>query len=157
MAPRSVHLDQFAFQVPLTFTRDAAWPARIWEALARASGVKGELQEQFFGATPKTPKKLDGTFMVGANVLATRAAQAWNPQVVSLSFAAFDDSGKLVAWSRDHDDAASDGGWFGGFAVVDGNATSRGITLRAPFLRKLLLEGKKRRKAAAKASARPQR
>jgi hypothetical protein len=144
MARPAVTPDSFAFRTSLTFRKDAKWPGRIWEALAAAAKVKGPVQEAFFGDGPRSPKTLDGTWDIGANVLATKKAQGWNPQLVRLSFAAFDPrTGKVVGWSGDLEGKALQA-WCGGYRVVDGRPDqSAPVRLPDAFLKKLQAAGKK--------------
>lgn len=126
-------LEDFAFRATLDFRKDASWPSRIWEALAKEAGVRKAVRECYAGDAKREPKVLDGTFVIGANVLATKAPRSWNAQVVSLSFAAFDPkTHAAIGWGGP--------AWFGGK-----NAEGQNVLVSVKFLRALLAEGKKLR------------
>ncbi|MFZ5442460.1 MAG: hypothetical protein ACOZQL_20795 [Myxococcota bacterium] len=142
---------QFAFRATVTFRSARDWPSAIWKALAAANGVKGAIEEGYFGSSPRYPAVLRGTFEVGANVLATRAPQGFNAQVVHLSFAAFKD-GKLAGWSEDLAGTwrSTRRTWFGGCYLKDGRMDDeRPVVIKPQLLRKLIAEGRRLRKQGA--------
>ena len=130
--------DQFAFRETVTFGKDNPWPHGVWNALARAAGVRAKAQS--VDALPLHPTRLSGTFEVGANVLAVRSFPGTG-QVVGLSFAAFRaKDGALAGWSYDHTGESSQPTqFFAGEKVV----------LDVKWLRKLQREGKNLRAGGA--------